>query len=205
VFERVTIAAADLDASQAFYDTVLDALGAPCGELTLVQATAERPPTRHLHVGIAAPSQATIDAFWEAGTRAGHRDDGPPGPRPQYREDYYGAFLLDPDGNSIEAVRHGGMRDPGCVDHLWLRVADLAATRAWWCAFAPPAGLSMRADTTELVRWGGERGGSVTLIAGAPATEHAELGIALRSGPAQAGAALDPDGNRVELVHRPRS
>jgi hypothetical protein len=51
-----------------------------------------------------------VDEFWRVGTAAGYRDDGVPGPRPQYRADYYGAFLLDPDGNSIEAVHHGALR-----------------------------------------------------------------------------------------------
>ena len=46
------------------------------------------------------------------GTDAGYRDDGAPGPRPQYSPDYYGAFLLDPDGNSVEAVHHGADREP---------------------------------------------------------------------------------------------
>ena len=48
-----------------------------------------------------------MDEFWRIGTAAGFRDDGAPGPRPQYSDSYYGAFLLDPDGNSVEAVRHG--------------------------------------------------------------------------------------------------
>ena len=53
------------------------------------------------------PSRAHVDEFWRAGTEAGYRDDGAPGPRPQYSPDYYGGFLLDPDGNSAEAVHHG--------------------------------------------------------------------------------------------------
>ena len=59
--------------------------------------------TRRLHIGFAAPSREHVDAFWRAGTEAGYQDDGAPGPRPQYHADYYGAFLLDPDGNSAEA------------------------------------------------------------------------------------------------------
>jgi hypothetical protein len=43
------------------------------------------------------PSRERVDAFWHAGIEAGHRDDGAPGPRPQYSKDYYGTFLLDPD------------------------------------------------------------------------------------------------------------
>lgn len=47
-----------------------------------------------------------MDAFWQAGTEAGYRDDGEPGLRPRYGGDYYGGFLLDPDGNNAEVVNH---------------------------------------------------------------------------------------------------
>ena len=60
--------------------------------------------TRGLHVGFRAPSREAVDAFWQAGIDAGYRDDGAPGPRTAYGPDYYGGFLLDPDGNSAEAV-----------------------------------------------------------------------------------------------------
>src|SRR5213078_2016346 len=73
----------------------------------------DTPLTRGLHVGLAAPSREHVDRFWAALTAAGYRDDGAPGPRPQYRDDYYGAFVLDPDGNSIEAVHHGILRQDG--------------------------------------------------------------------------------------------
>ena len=73
------------------------------------------------------PSRAHVDRFWQAGTAAGYESDGEPGPRPQYSDDYYGAFLLDPDGNSIEAVHHGSLRDGGDIDHIWIRVSDVEA------------------------------------------------------------------------------
>jgi hypothetical protein len=92
-----------------------------------VAADAEHPPTRRLHIGFRAPSREHVDAFWEAGVAAGYRDDGAPGPRPQYAADYYGGFLLDPDGNSAEAVHSGSSVLGGVIDHLWIRVADLAA------------------------------------------------------------------------------
>lgn len=47
-----------------------------------------------------------MDAFYAAGLAAGGRDNGPPGLRPQYHQHYYGAFVLDPDGNNLEAVCH---------------------------------------------------------------------------------------------------
>jgi catechol 2,3-dioxygenase-like lactoylglutathione lyase family enzyme len=59
-----------------------------------------------LHVAFAADDRATVDAFYRAAMAAGGRDNGPPGVRPHYHADYYGAFVLDPDGHNIEAVCH---------------------------------------------------------------------------------------------------
>ena len=88
---------------------------------------------------------------------AGYTDDGRPGPRRQYREDYYGAFLLDPDGNSIEAVHHGSVRrDHGVIDHLWIRVADLAAAKRFYETIAPYAALRVGDDAPESVQFAGE-------------------------------------------------
>ena len=56
------------------------------------------------HVAFAVPNRATVHAFYEAALAAGGRDNGPPGPRPQYQASYYGAFVFDPDGHNIEAV-----------------------------------------------------------------------------------------------------
>ena len=56
--------------------------------------------------------------------------------RPEYGDDYYGAFLLDPDGNSIEAVHHGSLRSGGIIDHLWIRVADVNASQAFYDTIA---------------------------------------------------------------------
>ena len=57
-----------------------------------------------LHVAIVARDRAAVDAFHRAALAAGGKDNGPPGLRPQYGENYYAAFVLDPDGNNIEAV-----------------------------------------------------------------------------------------------------
>ena len=102
----------------------------------------EAPVTRGLHVGFGAPSREAVDAFWRAGVEAGYRDDGPPGPRPEYGPDYYAAFLLDPDGNSAEAVRHARVAAGVVVDHLWIRTADLAASAAFYDAIAHHAGFA---------------------------------------------------------------
>ncbi len=64
------------------------------------------PVTPSAHIAFAAPDRATVDAFHDAALAAGGRDNGEPGPRPIYHEHYYGAFVLDPDGNNIEAVCH---------------------------------------------------------------------------------------------------
>jgi catechol 2,3-dioxygenase-like lactoylglutathione lyase family enzyme len=63
----------------------------------------------HLHVAFAAESRAAVDAFYRAALAAGAKDNGPPGLRPHYHANYYGAFVLDLDGNNIEAVCHALM------------------------------------------------------------------------------------------------
>jgi catechol 2,3-dioxygenase-like lactoylglutathione lyase family enzyme len=60
----------------------------------------------HQHLAFRARSHAMVDAFYRAGLAAGGRDNGAPGPRPHYHANYYGAFILDPDGHNIEAVCH---------------------------------------------------------------------------------------------------
>lgn len=59
-----------------------------------------------VHVAFASPDRATVDAFHAAALAAGARDNGRPGLRPEYHRSYYGAFVLDPDGNNVEAVCH---------------------------------------------------------------------------------------------------
>jgi catechol 2,3-dioxygenase-like lactoylglutathione lyase family enzyme len=242
VFDHVTIRASDRAASERFYRTVLPTLGiepthvgedfVEWDDFSLAQATADRSPTRRLHIGFVAPSRAEVEAFWSAGTDAGYRDDGAPGPRPQYRDDYYGAFLLDPDGNSAEAVHHGALRRGGNVDHLWIRVADVAAARAFYATIAPHAGLRPGAgDRPGHAHVAGESG-SFSLVPGEP-TEHVHLAFpadddatvdafhraATDAGHRDNGApgeravyhpgyyaafVLDPDGNNVEVVNHNR-
>jgi len=61
---------------------------------------------QHIHVAFAAASRETVDAFYASAIAAGGKDNGPPGLRPRYHENYYAAFVLDADGNNIEAVCH---------------------------------------------------------------------------------------------------
>jgi catechol 2,3-dioxygenase-like lactoylglutathione lyase family enzyme len=173
VFHHVTLHASDLDASTRFYEAVLAKLGfVPGNVLRLAQAPSHDGVTRHLHIGFAARSRADVDAFWQAGVDAGHRDDGAPGPRPQYRDDYYGAFLLDPDGNSAEAVHHAMTPEREEIDHLWMRVPDLEAARSHYLE----RGLKLGDDTPERVQFGDERG-SFSLVEGAP-SENVDFEVA---------------------------
>jgi catechol 2,3-dioxygenase-like lactoylglutathione lyase family enzyme len=64
------------------------------------------PQTPRVHIAFHADSRAKVDAFYRAALAAGGKDNGPPGLRPQYHKDYYGAFVLDPDGHNIEACCH---------------------------------------------------------------------------------------------------
>ncbi|MBT5572173.1 MAG: VOC family protein, partial [Alphaproteobacteria bacterium] len=70
----------------------------------IVQPDVDIAPSRGSHVGFAAPNSDAVDAFHAAAMAAGARDNGGPGMRPQYSENYYGAFVLDPDGHKIEAM-----------------------------------------------------------------------------------------------------
>jgi catechol 2,3-dioxygenase-like lactoylglutathione lyase family enzyme len=192
VFDHVTIRASDREASERFYDAVLRTIGiektnsgehyAEWNDFSLAQAHAEKPVTRRLHIGFFAPSQAHVDEFWRVGTRAGYRDDGSPGPRPQYSPDYYGAFLLDPDGNSAEAVHHGSARMG--IDHLWIRVANVGASKEFFETIAPHAGLRLNRHTPGRAQFTGESG-SFSVVSGTP-TEHLHMAF-----PASANETVD--------------
>jgi catechol 2,3-dioxygenase-like lactoylglutathione lyase family enzyme len=195
VFARVTLRASNRGASTRFYETVLPAVGIEdWSELGVVQADGDA-VTRRLHIGFFAPSRDAVEAFWLAGLQAGYRDDGSPGPRPQYSADYYGAFLLDPDGNSAEAVHEG---EPGArqIDHLWIRVADVAAAKRFYETHAPQTGFDLHTQLPERVHFKAPSGASFGLVAGPP-TESAFLTFAAHAAPFRG---LDPDGNTVEAV-----
>ena len=209
----MTLRASDHDRSRRFFDVVLAPLGHELsesrdglsrrGEFMLAQAAGDRDATRRLHVAFRASSRAGVDAFWLAGTGAGSTSDGEPGLRPQYAPDYYGAFLLDPDGNSIEAVRHGdGRHGPHVIDHLWIRVADVEATRRFWEDVIGALGL--RISTVVPGRFhvaGGDQ--SFGLVRGEP-SENVELAFPQGEG-LDGSRVLDPDGNVIEAVRVPRS
>lgn len=75
----------------------------PKPDFWLTRGTPNQPP---LHIAFRAGSRALVDSFYKAALAAGGRDNGPPGLRPHYHANYYGAFVLDPDGHNIEAVCH---------------------------------------------------------------------------------------------------
>jgi catechol 2,3-dioxygenase-like lactoylglutathione lyase family enzyme len=75
----------------------------PKPDFWLHQGTPQQP---RVHIAFRAENQAMVKAFHSAALAAGGKDNGPPGPRPHYHKDYYGAFVLDPDGHNIEAVCH---------------------------------------------------------------------------------------------------
>ena len=242
MFDHVTIRATDRAASERFYDIVLGTLGIDQNyrsdtlsmwrDFIVTTTDSEHPPTRRLHIGFVAADHERVRAFWQAGVDAGYRDDGPPGPRPEYGEDYYGGFLLDPDANSAEACYHDNLRrDGGIIDHLWIRVADLASAAAFYETIAPHAGLRRDPDVTDRAQFRGQSG-SFSLVPG-PRTEYLHMAFgtdddgdvhrfhetATRAGHRSNGEpgerpryhpgyyaafVLDPDGNNIEVVNHHR-
>ena len=194
MFDHVTIRVSNRSASERFYRTVLPTLGieptsadehyTEWDDFSLSAASADQPATRRLHIAFVAPSHAHVDDFWRTGVDAGYRDAGVPGPRPQYRDDYYGSFLLDPDGNSAEAVHHGALRQGGWIDHLWIRVADVAAAKRFYETVAPHAGFRLKHDAPDRAQFVGETG-SFSLVAGTP-TAHVHVAF-----PAASNAVVD--------------
>ena len=171
----------DHAASESFYDTVLGVLGiakstgdfAEWGDFSIAPATADSRPTQRLHVGFVAAWQDDVDEFWRVGVDAGFVDDGRPGPRPEYSPDSYGASLLDPDGNSAEAVHHGDGRERDSIDHVWVRVSDLEASRRFYDLVAPFGGFGAGSDHAGRVSFRGRKGG-LTIVP-KPATRNVHL------------------------------
>jgi catechol 2,3-dioxygenase-like lactoylglutathione lyase family enzyme len=120
LIDHVHLRARDLAATRRFYRAVLTALGKPiaaddehhlsCDELWIDAHVDDRGDDRasatHVHLAFQAKDRDAVRRFHEAGLAAGGRDNGAPGER-KYHPGYFGAFLLDPDGNNVEAVHHG--------------------------------------------------------------------------------------------------
>ncbi|HEY6835202.1 MAG TPA: VOC family protein [Gaiellaceae bacterium] len=232
MFDHVTIRVSDLEASRRFYDLALPGEPATDGhffEWDDFSIAEGRPPTRNLHVAFVAQSREAVDDWWRAMTGSGYRDDGEPGPRPRYSRDYYGGFVLDPDSNSVEAMHSGRARDgDNRIDHLWIRVEDLEASKRFYEAVGPFGGFVLADEWPEGRHFrGGGRSFSVVdddrprtenLHLAFPAADDAtvdEFHRALVAAgyrdngspgerhyhPGYYGAfVLDPDGNNVEIV-----
>ncbi|HET7129161.1 MAG TPA: VOC family protein [Gaiellaceae bacterium] len=179
MFDHIEIHVSDLPASRAFYG---EALGLPTFEGELVEwgdfgvtpVDEEHPLTRNLHIAFGAEDRDAVDAWWNRMTEAGYESDGEPGPRPQYSASYYGAFVLDPDGNSIEAVHHDMSRARE-IDHLWLRTSDPAAAKQFYETVAPIVGITVRdGKPGHLHMPFGNRRGSFSFVEGEP-TRHVHL------------------------------
>jgi catechol 2,3-dioxygenase-like lactoylglutathione lyase family enzyme len=240
VFDHVTIRVNDLEAGTRFYSL---ALGDPShigeqftewGDFSISQASTEKPLTRRLHVGFGGRDREDVDRWWKRMTDAGYESDGDPGVRPWYHQSYYGAFVLDPDGNSVEFVHHHTTDpDASVIDHLWLRTRSVADAKRFYETVAPVVGLRLVHDTPERVRFS-DGVGSFTFVAGDQPTENVHLAFgapdvatveefhrALTSAgyrnngdpgerpeyhPGYHGAfVLDPDGHNVEAVFHDRS
>ena len=116
MIDHVGIDVSDLEASKAFYEQALAPLGYENRSEypEAVGFGAEHPDfwisnrgtPGTAHIAIRVDSRAAVDAFHEAAVAAGGTDNGAPGLRPHYHETYYGAYVLDPDGNNVEAVCH---------------------------------------------------------------------------------------------------
>jgi catechol 2,3-dioxygenase-like lactoylglutathione lyase family enzyme len=125
MIDHTGVRVSDLEKSKAFYRAALAPLGyallmefpaavtggedvagfgvAPKPDFWLARGAPNKPS---IHIAFRAASRAEVDAFYRAALAAGGRDNGSPGPRPHYHQNYYGAFVLDPDGHNVEAVCH---------------------------------------------------------------------------------------------------
>ena len=122
LIDHIQLVVRDLAASRRFYEAVFEVLKVPIGgsaedyfwsdELfvsTAESTSAQGKLTGRHHLAFQAQDRAMVEAFHRAGLAAGGKDNGAPGAR-SYHPGYYAAFLLDPDGNNIEAVYHGAGR-----------------------------------------------------------------------------------------------
>lgn len=242
MFDHVTLRVADVAVSGRLVESILGSLGierttstetiVAWRDIALARANAERPVTRRLHVAFVAPSRDAVHDFWQAGVQAGLRDNGPPGPRPNYGEDYYGAFLLDAEENNFEAVHRSALRQGGNVDHVAIRVADVDAAKAFYRIVADAAGFQLLRERPGRAMFGGGRSGGLLSIVSGPVTENAHIAFpgnddairrfydqAIAAGYRSNGApgerpayhpgyfaafVLDPDANNIEIVdHHP--
>ena len=124
MLDHIGIAISDFERSKTFYDCALAPLGIGLVMAVTAEQTGDHPAAGygsdgkpyfwfgggkapgHAHIAFVTDARAKVDAFYKAALAAGGTDNGAPGLRPHYHKDYYGAFVLDPDGHNIEAVCH---------------------------------------------------------------------------------------------------
>jgi catechol 2,3-dioxygenase-like lactoylglutathione lyase family enzyme len=237
MIDHLTIRVADMDGAVAAFAAAFEALEIPAtmtsasamlwGNFGILPVQPDRPLTRRAHVAFVAPTRQHVDRFAEAGRAAGLADNGAPGPRPDYAEDYYATFLLDDAGNNFEAVHRAGPRPPGTIDHAAIRVADAAAAAEFYAAIGDAVGLAVRRRGEDRTTFAVASGGAFSVVAGEPSANlHLAFGAdedAVRRFHADAVAAgyrsngepgerpayhpgyyaafvLDPDGNNIEVV-----
>ena len=121
MFDHVKFGVSDFAASKAFFLEALEPLGiavlaegaptygvelgSPKSEASLVLFQTDEKPA-HLHLAFTADNRQQVEAFYRAALKAGGKDNGAPGLRPQYSGNYYAAFVIGPDGHNIEVVCH---------------------------------------------------------------------------------------------------
>lgn len=241
MIDHVTIRVASLAEGHRFYGRALELLdhaGDPVagggfvdwGDFSIGEASSERPVTRGVHIAFYAPSRRAVEAWWGALTDGGYESAGAPGPRPSYGPEYYGAFVLDHAGNSIEAVNNGPRRQPGVIDHLWLRTRSLEDATRFYAVVCPAVAHTVERHGRRTQIRGS--GATFSIVEGPP-TENLHLAFAAPDRDAvgafhQAGVAAgfasngapgerpeyhpgyyaaflaDPDGTNVEAVFHSR-
>jgi catechol 2,3-dioxygenase-like lactoylglutathione lyase family enzyme len=241
VIDHVDIRVSDREASERFYTTVFTAIGkdilesnaeiAEWGDFDLLADG--QPVAKNLHIAFWVPTAELVDRFHAAGVQAGYQDDGAPGARPQYGPDYYGGFLRDPDGNSVEAVTNTKTdRALGGIDHLWLRSPDLQAAKRFYETIGPFVGVGLGDDEPDRVQFLTDRASFSFVTPGEP-TENVHIAFAAQTNqqvdafhkaateggytdngppgeravyhPGYYGAfVLDPDGHNIEAVNHNR-
>ena len=123
VLDHIGLSISDFARAKSFYTAALAPLGikvlmefdkATTGNVDVAGFGRSKPdfwiaangPSTPLHIAFGSPTRALVDAFYAAAIAAGGKDNGAPGLRPHYHENYYGAFVIDPDGHNVEAVCH---------------------------------------------------------------------------------------------------
>jgi catechol 2,3-dioxygenase-like lactoylglutathione lyase family enzyme len=121
LIDHLALRVRDVRRSRTFYERALEPFGVKVVESSQGPGFAiegggdfwigeGEPPAAPVHVAFAAADRATVDKFHRAAVEAGGRDNGAPGLRPHYHAGYYAAYVIDPDGNNVEAVFHGDDR-----------------------------------------------------------------------------------------------